>query len=258
MARTNRIPTRRETILISGASSGLGAAMARAWAATGHSLALVARRVERLTTIREELQRSYPGSRVAVRQLDVRDADAVRTVFGDLDTELGGIDRFVLNAGIGKGASVGTGTAWANAETATINALGTLNQAEVALEILRPRGEGHLVFVSSVAAQRGMLRAETTYAASKAFVSSLAQGIHAELRRSESAIRVSTICPGYIDTDMTRGNSSPLKADLDAGVAAMVAAIDREVVSAAVPSWPWAVVSPALKYLPEPLTRRFI
>lgn len=249
---------KRRVILISGASSGLGAGMARAWAAQQHDLALVARRRDRLEELRSELTAANPKIRVEIRQLDVSDAAAVRTVFTELDTALGGIDRFVLNAGIGKGAPLGTGKAYANAETVQINALGTLHQAEVALELMRERNAGHLVFISSVAAMRGMMRAETAYAASKAFVTSLAQGIHAELARSGSAIKVTNILPGFIDTDMTRGNTSPLKVGLEAGVKAIVAQVDREVVTAAVPPLPWKLVSPALKFLPEPVTRRFI
>lgn len=249
----------RKNILITGASAGLGEGMARTWAARGHNLALAARRLDNLEALREELLAANPSIKVEVAALDVVDADAVKRVFTSFDEALGGIDRYVLNAGLGKGASVGSGKAWANAQTAEVNVLGTLHQAEVAIELMRKHGgTGHLVFISSIASRRGMLGAETTYGATKAFVTSLAQGIHAEQRRRGSQIEVSTILPGYIDTEMTTQNSSPLKADRDKGVAALVAAIEKEPAQAAVPPLPWTVVDPALRFLPEPLTRKLL
>lgn len=248
----------RKNILITGASAGLGEGMAKQWAARGFNLALAARRLDNLQALREELLAANPSISVEVAALDVADPEAVRRVFTELDDKLGGIDRYVLNAGLGKGASVGSGKAWANAETATVNVLGTLHQAEVAIELMRARGGGHLVFISSIASRRGMLGAETTYGATKAFVTSLAQGIHAEQRRRGSQIKVSTILPGYIATEMTSQNKSPLKADLDKGVQALVAAIDREPTQAAVPPLPWTVVDPMLRFLPEPVSRKLL
>lgn len=249
----------RKNILITGASAGLGEGMARLWAARGHNLALAARRLENLETLREELLAAHPSITVEVAELDVVDVDAVRRVFTAFDASLGGIDRYVLNAGLGKGASVGSGKAWANAQTAEVNVLGTLHQAEVAIELMRERGgSGHLVFISSIASRRGMIGAETTYGASKAFVTSFAQGIHAEQRRRGSQIAVTTILPGYIDTDMTTQNTSPLKAGRDKGVKALVAAIEKEPAQAAVPPLPWTVVDPALRFLPEPVTRKML
>ena len=202
--------TDRKTILITGASSGLGEGMARRWAARGRNLALCARRLDRLEALRTELTAANPGIRVAVRELDVTDGDAVQAAFGELDAELGGIDRFVLNAGLGKGASIGSGKAHANRETAMVNTIGTLNQAEAAVEILQRRGEGHVVFISSVSALRGMVKAQNTYSASKAFVSALAQGLHAELDNAGSRIKVSDILPGYIRTDINRSVKTKL------------------------------------------------
>lgn len=250
---------RRNNILITGASGGLGEGMARQWAARGHNLALAARRLDNLEALRRELLEAHPHITIEVAELDVTDSEAVREVFSAFDDSLCGIDRFVLNAGLGKGASVGSGKAWANAQTAEVNVLGTLHQAEVAIELLRDHAAGgHLVFISSVASRRGMLGAETTYAATKAFVTSLAQGIHAEQSRRGSKISVTTILPGYIDTEMTAQNTSPLKADFDKGVAAIVSAIEKEPAQSAVPALPWTVVDPALRFLPEPVSRRMI
>lgn len=134
--------TDRTTILITGASSGLGEGMARRWAAKGKNLALCARRLDRLEELRAELVAANPTIRVAVRELDVADGDAVERVFGELDDELGGIDRFVLNAGLGKGASIGTGKAHANRETAMVNALARLIRPRRPPRYCGPEGRG--------------------------------------------------------------------------------------------------------------------
>ncbi len=250
--------TDRTTILITGASSGLGEGMARRWAARGKNLALCARRLDRLEELRAELLATNPSIRVAVRELDVVDGDAVERVFGELDDELGGIDRFVLNAGLGKGASIGTGKAHANRETAMVNAVGTLNQAEAATALLRERGDGHLVFISSVSGLRGMPKAQNTYGASKAFVSSLAQGLYAELDSAGSRIKVTDILPGYIRTDINRSVKTSLMTEFDPGVDALVNTIDAEPVRALVPARPWKVIGPLLTVLPEKVSRRFV
>ena len=250
--------TDRKTILITGASSGLGEGMARRWAARGRNLALCARRLDRLEALRTELTAANPGIRVAVRELDVTDGDAVQAAFGELDAELGGIDRFVLNAGLGKGASIGSGKAHANRETAMVNTIGTLNQAEAAVEILQRRGEGHVVFISSVSALRGMVKAQNTYSASKAFVSALAQGLHAELDNAGSRIKVSDILPGYIRTDINRSVKTKLMTEFDEGVDALVKTIDAAPTRALVPAKPWKAIGPLLRLLPEKASRKFI
>ncbi|WP_010541234.1 SDR family oxidoreductase [Dietzia alimentaria] len=250
--------TDRKTILITGASSGLGEGMARRWAAKGKNLALCARRLDRLSELRAELLAANPSITVSVRELDVTDGEAVERVFSELYAELGGIDRFVLNAGLGKGASIGTGKAHANRETAMVNAIGTLNQAEAAMKLLFTRGEGHLVFISSVSALRGMPKAQNTYGASKAFVSALAQGLYAELDSAGSRIKVTDILPGYIRTDINRSVKTPLMTEFDQGVDALVKTIDAEPTHALVPSKPWKAIGPLLTLLPEKISRRFV
>lgn len=103
----------RQKVLITGASSGLGAGMARAFAARGRDLALCARRVDRLEELKAELTQRYPSIRVAIAELDVNDHDRVPQVFAALGSEIGGLDRVVVNAGIGKGAPLGSGKLWA-------------------------------------------------------------------------------------------------------------------------------------------------
>ncbi|GGS42611.1 short-chain dehydrogenase [Actinokineospora fastidiosa] len=239
----------RKNILITGASSGLGAEMARQFAARGRNLALAARRVENLDGLKAEITAANPGITVSVRALDVNDHDAVFKVFGEFRDDLGSLDRVIVNAGLGKGQPIGTGYFAANKQTAETNFVAALAQCEAAMEILRAQNAGHLVMISSMSAMRGMPRNLTTYAATKAGVSALAEGIRADVARTP--IKVTTIHPGYIRSEMNeRVAKTPLMVDTRTGVTAMVKAIESETGSACVPRWPWSVLGFAMRHLP--------
>lgn len=244
----------RQRILITGASSGLGEGMARRFAAMGRDLALVARRSDRLESLKEELLAAHPGIRVVTSALDVDDPDAVARVIPALAEELGGFDRVVVNAGIGKGGSIGTGSAAANRAVLHTNVIGSHAQCEAAMELFRSQGAGHLVLISSVASIRGMPGSRTAYGASKAALNSLAEGIRSDVYGSQ--IAVSAVLPGYIATDINVGRRGPLTVDLDKGVDALVAVIEREPVRGYVPEWPWRPVARLLRVLPLSVVRR--
>ena len=242
----------RTNILITGASSGLGAQMAREFAARGRSLALCARRTDRLEELRAELLRAHPGIRVDVKALDVTDPAAVLDVIGAFAEEFGTLDRVIVNAGIGTGQPLGSGRFEVNQRTAQTNFLGALAQMEAAMAVFRKQDAGHLVVVSSISALRGMPRHLTTYAATKAGVATLAEGLRVEL--VGSPITVSTIYPGYIRTEMNeRARNLPLVVGTEKGAAAMVAAIEKEKARAYVPAWPWLPLGSLLRVLPARL-----
>jgi short-subunit dehydrogenase len=247
----------RKRILITGASSGLGAEMARQFAAKGHDLALCARRLERLEDLRADILAEHPERTVLVRQLDVDDHDAVFAVFDDLSTALEGIDRIIVNAGIGKGAQIGTGRFDANRQTAMTNFVSALAQCEAGMQIFRKADAGHLVVIASMGALRGLPRALTTYAASKAGVAALAEGLRADVLGSP--IAVSTIYPGYIASEMNDhvAQQAPMMADTASGVRAIVRAIEREPGRAMVPPWPWVPLSFVLRHAPLRVIRKF-
>lgn len=246
-----------KTILITGASSGLGAEMARQFAARGYDLALCARRTDRLEVLRAELQARHPAQRVEVRALDVNDDDQVFEVFRAFADDFGTIDRVIVNAGLGKGAPLGTGRYDANRQTAMTNFVAALAQTEAAMEIFRRQNAGHLVMVSSISAMRGMPKTVTTYAATKAGVAHLAEGVRAETLGTP--IKVSVIYPGYIRSEMNESvKHTPFMASTEKGVRSMVEAIEKEKARASVPAWPWVPLGAALKYLPLPVARRLM
>ncbi|WP_348541363.1 SDR family oxidoreductase [Streptomyces sp. SAI-090] len=246
---------KRSRILITGASAGLGKGLAREFAARGATLALCARRLDRLEEVRSELLAEHPGLRVHLRALDVTDHERVFDVFEEFAAELGGLDRVVVNAGIGNGRPLGTGEFATNRTIVETNLVAGLAQIEAAMTIFRRQRAGHLVVMSSVSAFRAVSASMTAYAASKAGVATLAEGLRAELHGSD--IAVSTIFPGYIRTELNEHNTSaPFMVDAASGCRALAHAIEKEPDKAVVPAWPWTPIGAAMRNLPLSWVRR--
>jgi short-subunit dehydrogenase len=247
--------TIRENILITGASSGLGKGMAIEFAKQGRNLALCARRYENLETLKAELLELNPDINVFIRSLDVNDHDAVFEVFDAFKQDLGRLDRVIVNAGMGKGASVGTGYFHANKQTATTNFVSALAQCEAAMTIFRAQNSGHLLTISSISAVRGFRRAMTVYAATKAGLTSLSEGIRMDVMNTP--IKVTCIHPGFIRSEINeKVEKVPFIVDTDVGCRAMVKAIEKEKASAFVPSWPWALLHWVMRIAPASTIRK--
>ena len=245
----------RQNILITGASSGLGKGMAIEFAKLGRNLALCARRVERLTELRTELLAINPNIKVLIKALDVNDHDAVFSVFKEFDAEMGGLDRIIVNAGMGKGASIGTGYFYANKQTAETNFVAALAQCEAAMEIFRAKNAGHLVTISSISAVSSYRRAMTVYAATKAALSSMSEGMRIDLL--DTPIKVSTVHPGFIRSEINeKVKKVPFIVDTETGCKAMVKAIEKEGENSYVPSWPWAFLQLFLRIAPKSILKK--
>lgn len=254
----------RRRVLITGASSGLGAEMARQLAARGHDVALAARRVERLDELESQIRVEHPTVQVATYALDVNDHDQVFAVTKQVVADFGGLDRFIVNAGLGKGARIGSGKFYANRETAETNFVAALAQCEAAMEVFYQQNAGHLVVISSISAMRGFPSAMTTYAATKAGIAHLAEGIRSDLiglaAKKKHDIAVTTIFPGYIASEMNEKVQQEAKfmVDTQTGVRAMVKAIEAEVTEAATPAWPWLPMGAVMKHAPLKVVRKLM
>lgn len=243
-----------KTILITGASSGIGAGMAREFAQMGYNLAICARRLERFETLKQELESQF-GIRVIAKTLDVTNYDQVFFVFREFKLDFGQIDRIIVNAGVGEGRRIGKGNFAINKATVETNFISALAQCEAAVEIFREQNSGHLVMISSMSAIRGMPKHLTAYGASKAAVAHLAEGIRAEL--IDTPIQVTTIFPGYIRTEINEGAKKlPFEVDEKTGSRLLAAEIEKAPIKAYVPKWPWLPLGLAMKVLPLKLVNK--
>ncbi|MCX7553416.1 SDR family oxidoreductase [Marinicella sp. S1101] len=245
----------RKNTVITGASSGLGMEMARQYAKQGKNLGICARRVNNLSALKDELLTINPDIQVEVLALDVNDHEQVFEVFKQFKTAFGQIDRIILNAGMGKGASIGTGFFHANKQTAETNFVALLAQAEATLEIMRAQGHGHLVAISSISGYRGYRRALNVYAATKAAVTNLCEGMYIDLMGTD--IKVSCVHPGFIRSEINeKVKKAPFMVDTETGVKAMIKAIEKEKLNSHVPIWPWAFLRYIFPILPRSLIRK--
>ncbi len=243
-----------KTVLITGASSGIGAGMAREFAQKGYNLAICARRLERLETLKQELESQY-GVKVIAKTLDVTNYEQVFEVFRAFKNDFGTLDRVIVNAGVGEGRRIGKGNFEINRSTVETNFISALAQCEAAVEIFRAQNSGHLVMISSMSAMRGMPKHLTAYGASKAGVAHLAEGIRAELLHTP--IKVTTIFPGYIRTEINEGAQKlPFEVDVETGSRLLAAEIEKAPVKAYVPKWPWLPLGLAMKILPLKLVNK--
>ena len=185
------------TVAITGASSGIGAATARALAAEGASVVLGARRVDRLDDLATEL-----GSKVAVVEMDVREPTDSSRLVDTAYASFGRLDALVANAGIGAYGGIMDLSDEQLREMMDTNIAGTVWPIRAAVPGFIDAGSGDIVIVGSVAGLRGA-GDEAVYAATKFAQVGLAGGLDRELR--ESGVRVSTIAPGGTATEFAMG-----------------------------------------------------
>lgn len=240
-----------KTVLITGASSGLGIGMAQHFAQRGYNLALCARRVEPMLELKADLESKY-SSIISVKSLDVIEFDAIPRVFDEFHQEFGTLDVIVVNAGIGKGGEVGSGFFGPHKETIDVNFTGALAQCEAAIAIFEKQsGNGHLVGISSMSAARGMPGAINVYAATKVAFAALLEGIRAQCKFRQPNVKVTTLYPGYIDTPINQDlKVRPFVVDREEGTRQMVNLIEKGVEESVVPRWPWAIMWRVMKVMP--------
>lgn len=236
-------------VFITGASSGIGQALARHYARKGAVLGLVARRTELLDVLREELRRDFATTSFAYRA-DVSDAHVMAAAAQDFMAQAGVPDIVIANAGV----SVGTLTEYAEDFDAfrrvlDINVLGMVATFQPFIGPMRGKARGVLAGIASVAGVRGLPGAGA-YAASKAAAISYLESLRVEMRGT--GIKVATILPGYIKTPMTDVNPYPMPFILPVDTAArrIARAIDRGASYKVIP-WQMALVARVMKVLPN-------
>lgn len=235
-------------VFITGASSGIGQALAQAYYEAGWTLALLARRTEAMQQWAQA--HGWAPSRYRLYAADVADIDAVIAAAQSCMAQQGLPDVVVANAGI----SIGMDTAEradldVMARIFAVNNVGLAATFHPFIVPMRQRGSGRLVGIASVAGIRG-LPGHGAYCASKAAVISYCESLRGELRGS--GVQVVTLSPGYVDTPLTRKNRyrMPFLLSADAFARRALRAIDAGVSYRTIP-WQMAVLTKLLRALPN-------
>ena len=246
------------TILITGATSGIGAALAREYASDGRLLALTGRNAERLSQVAEACR--LKGADVREKVLDVRDSAELSQWIEEIDTAFP-LDLVIANAGISAGTGDGGEDEAQLHSIFDVNVAGVANTVHAAVELMSRRGSGQIALMASLAGFRGFPGAPA-YCASKAAVRVWGEALRGSLHAK--GVRVSVICPGYVRTPMTDVNDFPMPLLMSAERAATLIrrGLKRDRARIVFPlrlywavrliaSLPPALVDPLLRRLPE-------
>jgi 17beta-estradiol 17-dehydrogenase / 3beta-hydroxysteroid 3-dehydrogenase len=186
--------------LVTGASSGIGEATARALATAGAAVIVAARRAGRLEALADSL--AATGARVVAQPTDVRAEQDILRLFAIARERFGGVDVLINNAGLGREAPLASAPTEAWREMLEVNVLGLCIATREAIRDMERRGvAGHVVNVSSMAGHRVPGPGSAVYAGTKFAVRAITEGLRQELRARGSAIRVSCVSPGYVETE---------------------------------------------------------
>lgn len=185
--------------MITGASSGIGRAIARRLAQAGYDLALCARRLNRLDTLKTELEAE--GIRVLTQAVDLRQEADILAFFEAIRASGSSVDVLVNNAGMGHKQSLLTGDTEAWREMLEVNVLALCICTREAIQAMRASGtNGHIVHISSMSGHR-VPGGSGMYSATKFAVRSLTEGLRQELRAEGLDMRISSVSPGFVETE---------------------------------------------------------
>jgi short-subunit dehydrogenase len=241
-----------QVAVVTGASSGIGRALARALAAEGAKVGLIARRKEQLDALAGEI--AAAGGTAAAAAADVGDRGQVRDAVEEVRQRLGPVDLMVANAGVGAPTLVDPMNVGDVEKMLRVNVLGVVYAVDAVLPEMLHRGRGHVAAVSSLAAYKG-LPGESAYCASKAAVNTFLEGLRIQLRGR--GVSVTTVCPGFVLTPMTEINDfdMPWLLQPDQAARRIVRALRRK---KAVYNFPWqmSLLMKLTAWLPDWLMAR--
>lgn len=238
---------KNRTVLVTGASSGIGEGLALALGKRGAVVGLLARREPELRDLAQRCDDA--GGTARVFACDVTDADAVQNAANKFREEFGHIDILIANAGIG-GNNAETRALLPDAvkKVIDINLLGAANSVAAVLPEMLERGKGHLVAISSLAGFRGLPKS-AAYSASKAGMTAFFESVRLDV--AHKGIDVTIIQPGFIKTPLTAGrhNKMPFLMELDDAIPHFIRAIEKKKRFAAFP-WQLATLVRAGRIFP--------
>jgi short-subunit dehydrogenase len=241
------------TALIVGASRGIGASLARELASRGTQLGLLARNQEQLQALASELHQQY-GVRVETAGLDVCAQDTVAPVLDEMMQRFERVDVVIANAGVLGWRKSGDGNIAEDRRILETNLFGAIAVIDAAVAQFKRQRGGHVVGISSISAYRG-IPGSGAYSASKAALSNYLDALRMEL--SNKGIAVTVVHPGFVKTDIAPGMEKyPFAADPAAVAKEIADGIARKKKNLIVPRFPWSVLLPAMKLVPDALMKK--
>lgn len=243
-----------KTVAITGASSGIGKALAHEFASRGVSVALLARRLDVLTDVAAAIKQQYPAVKVVTLSLDVAEPETILPVLQEAKRELGGLDCVIANAGITGVNKTGAGDFRKDQRVIMVNLIGGMATVDAAARIFREQGRGVIAGVSSVSAFKG-IPGSAAYSASKAGFSSYLDTTRIELKKH--GIDVIAVHPGFIKTDIAPNMEKyPFVIEAEKAARDIVNGIVKGHSNIIVPAMPWAVLGRVMPILPDKLIEK--
>lgn len=249
-AATPLNPQKRAIIV--GASSGIGAALARCLADEGYSLALLARRSELLEKLTNEINSTHGATHARYYIHDVNDYESVPELFRQIVADLGGLDSFIYNTGVSHMVGLKKYDFKKDRLTTEVNYIGALAWLNPVAEMFQSLQGGQIVGVSSVAGERGRV-GNPSYNASKAALTTYLEALRNRLTRY--GVNVLTVKPGPVETEMTKGIKMPLKISAEKAADDIAKAMrkrNQEVYTASL--WRWIML--VIRNIPSVIFRR--
>ena len=242
------------TLIITGASAGIGKALAWEFARRNCRLGLTGRRLEALEQLQSELQ-AQTGVEVHITRVDVDETDSVEQNLLALCTKLGDVDSIVINAGINNFTRVGNGQLADETAIICTNLIGAMATANAAVSYFLERGRGQIVGISSLASLQP-IPSQAAYCASKAGISMYLDALRIE--HKDNNIDVTQIRPGFIKTEIMENiDRYPFAISAEQAAKEMATAILARRKDVFVPRFPWSLFRPALGHLPDKIWKRF-
>ncbi|MCP5019277.1 MAG: SDR family NAD(P)-dependent oxidoreductase [Ketobacter sp.] len=238
-----------QTVAITGASSGIGKALAYEFASRGADLALMARRMDVLEELAADIKTRYPNVKSYCVELDVAQTESILPALEQAKALLGSLDCVIANAGITGVNKTGAGDFSKDQRVIQVNLIGGMATVDGAARIFREQGRGKVVGISSVSAFKG-IPGSAAYSASKAGFSNYLDATRIELKKHK--IDVIAVHPGFVKTDIAPNmDKYPFVITAEKAARDIVSGIVKGTSNIIVPALPWAVLGRVMPMLPD-------
>ena len=244
-----------KTVILTGASSGIGRELALEFAKRGFNLGLLARRVQLLNSVKNEILKLHPTIQVEIFPLDITIYTEIYPAFKYLSSKLGRISHVIANAGVAGSKEVGSSDFLHDKRVIETNLIAGMAIIEASVKIFREQNTpGHIIGISSIAGTRGFPK-NASYSASKAGFTNYLEAARIDLKKQN--ILVSTILPGFIDTDMnSHMKTRPFLISANKGAKIIIDKIEQKKEVAIIPNFPWSILTFLMKRIPDFIWQR--